>query len=235
MLERGRAVAGRQEPQWREQAHGPQHQVKPAASSEKQWERRAAHVTVKATSAAIVSGWVVELLGVWGAARAHGSVGNRRDPSAPPWSGQGRSYKPMAKSSVAQRESEGVVVPSMGVHQNAPGGKGPCFGHARATGTGAGMVRTAGPNHPTGIAPSDNVRRLERTLCVAAERQSRHRRHRLFQSPRGDALWESWRFGVSPSCMPYAKTIGKPDAGKSHVRFERGSVETGRLCAVPRH
>jgi hypothetical protein len=140
----------------------------------------------------------------------------------------------MATSSVAQRESEGVVVPSMGVHQHVPGGQGPCVGQAGATGTGAGMVRTAGPNHPTGIAPSDNLPRLEGTRCVAAERPSRHRGHRLFHRRRGDALWESWRFGVSPSGMPYAKTIGKPDAGTSHVRFERGSVETGRI-AVPRH
>ncbi len=126
MLERGRAVAGRQEPQRREQARGPQHEVKPAASSQKQCESRAAHLTVKARSAASVSGWAAGLPGVWGAARAQGPVGNRRDLSAPPWSRQGRSYKPMAKSSGAQRESEGVVVPMMGVQQNAPDGKDPC-------------------------------------------------------------------------------------------------------------
>jgi group II intron reverse transcriptase/maturase len=37
------------------------------------------------------------------------------------------------------------------------------------------------------------------------------------------------------SCLLHEKAIAKPDAGKSHVRFERGSVETGRLRAVPRH
>ncbi len=80
MLERGRAVAGHQEPQWREQARGPQHEVNPAASSEKQWESRAAHVTVKATSAARRSGnGAAGLPGVWGTARAHGSMRNRRD------------------------------------------------------------------------------------------------------------------------------------------------------------
>ena len=36
-------------------------------------------------------------------------------------------------------------------------------------------------------------------------------------------------------CLLSEKTTAKPDAGKSHVRFERGSVETGRLRAVPRH
>src|SRR5579859_928192 len=121
-----------------------------AASSQKQWERRAVHLTVKATSAADLRFVAAGLPGVWGVARAQGSVGNRRDPSAPLWSEQGRSYKPMAKSSVVQRESEGVVVPLMGVQDNAPGGKGPCFGRAGPDGTGAGMLRTTGANHPTG-------------------------------------------------------------------------------------
>ena len=38
-----------------------------------------------------------------------------------------RLYKPSAKSSGAQRESEGVVVVMIGVQSNAPGAKGPCF------------------------------------------------------------------------------------------------------------
>ncbi len=236
VLERGWAVAGRQEPQWREQARGPQHQVNPAASTEKQWERRAAHGTVKARSATYTSGnGVTGLPGVWGTARVHGLVGNRRDPSAPPWSGQGRSYKPMAKSSVAQRESEGVVVPSMGVQQNAPGGKGPCFGRARAEGTGQGMIRSTGSNHPAGRSSSAQVRRLERTLSVAAKRPSRRSRRVSNVIRSGDALRETRWSVVACSRMPHGKTIGKPDAGKSHVRFERGSVETGRLRATPRH
>jgi hypothetical protein len=38
-----------------------------------------------------------------------------------------RSYKPMVKSSGAQRESEGVVVVVIGVKLKAPGAKDPCF------------------------------------------------------------------------------------------------------------
>ena len=45
-----------------------------------------------------------------------------------------RSYKPMAKSSGGQRESEGAVVVMIGVQQNAPGAKGPCFDRACAAG-----------------------------------------------------------------------------------------------------
>jgi len=40
-----------------------------------------------------------------------------------------RSYKPMVKGSGAQRESEGVVVVRIGVQNNAPEAKGPCFDH----------------------------------------------------------------------------------------------------------
>jgi hypothetical protein len=45
-----------------------------------------------------------------------------------------RSYKPSAKSSGGQRESEGVVVVMIGVQKNAPGAKGPCFDHAGSGG-----------------------------------------------------------------------------------------------------
>ena len=41
-----------------------------------------------------------------------------------------RLHKPMAKASGAQRESEGVVVVRIGVQNNAPGAKDPCFDHA---------------------------------------------------------------------------------------------------------
>ncbi len=100
----------------------------------------------------------------------------------------------MAKSSGVQRESEGVAVPLMGMQQNVPGGKGPHFGHARATGTGAGMVRTAGPNHPGGREPIDHVRRLQRKLFVAAKRSPGRRFHVLFDRICGrDVLQEAWQ------------------------------------------
>ncbi|MCA1700835.1 MAG: hypothetical protein LC790_18795, partial [Actinobacteria bacterium] len=41
-----------------------------------------------------------------------------------------RSYKPKAKVSGGQRESEGVVLAGIGVQNNAPGAKGPCFDRA---------------------------------------------------------------------------------------------------------
>ena len=96
------AEAGRQEPLRREQERGPQHHVKPAASTEEQCGSRAQHVRVKATLAERKSGAATTAspAGVWGAARAQGSMRNRRDPSALPASGQGGAYKPMVKSRV---------------------------------------------------------------------------------------------------------------------------------------
>jgi hypothetical protein len=103
-------VRGRK-PRNGERTRGPQHQVKPAASTQLQPGGRADHVTAKATLGAREPKLASNSGGVWGAARVTGGVWNTRDPSARPWSWQGDSYKPMAKASTVQRESEGIVVP----------------------------------------------------------------------------------------------------------------------------
>src|SRR5688572_21199159 len=121
-----RKPARRREPCSGEQARGPQHEVKPAASTEKQPGSRADHVAAKATFEARAPERVSGPGGVWGAARVHGGVRNTRDPSALPSSRQSAPYKPKAKAAAAQRESEGVVVPVMAATNNAVGGKGPC-------------------------------------------------------------------------------------------------------------
>src|ERR1700746_2458824 len=114
--------------------------------------------------------------GVWGAACAHSLGWNRRDPSAWPASGEDQVYKPMVKSPGAQRESEGVVVPLIGVQHNAPGGKGPHFDHAGNEVTRQGMTGSARSSNPgrafpavlldsepaIGPASLPNVRRLQR-------------------------------------------------------------------------
>jgi RNA-directed DNA polymerase len=100
----------------------------------------------------------------------------------------------MVKSSGAQRESEGAVVPLIGVDENAPGGKGPRFGQACGGGKRKGMAETARPNSPDRRAPVDNVRRLQRKLWVAAKRQPGRRFHALYDRIyRGDVLWEAWK------------------------------------------
>src|SRR5438093_5510886 len=120
------AEAGRRKPLRREQERGPQHQVKPAASTDEQCGEPSQHVRAKAKFAVRKSeaAPAASPAGVEGAARAQGSVWNRRDPSARPASGQSDAYKLKAKSRRVQRESEGTVVPAKVVTNNATGGKG---------------------------------------------------------------------------------------------------------------
>jgi hypothetical protein len=194
--------AGCRKPLWREQARGPQHQVKPAASTDLPPESRAAHVTAKAMFCALQSGAVGAwgLGGVGGAARVQGGVWNTRGPSARPELGQTGSYKPKAKSSGAQRESEGIVVLLIAATNNAAGGKGPCGGSVDRAATCEGMTGKTGSNHPAGRLPGDKVRYL---------------RHRL-------GSWPSR--GRAAGTMPRSeRPLGKPCAGNPHARFERGS------------
>jgi len=199
------ARAGCRKPLRREQARGPQLNVKPAASTDLQPESRAAHVTAKAMFRALPSGVVGawSLGGVWGAARVQGEVRNTRDPSARPELGQAGSYKRNAKSSGGQRESEGIVVLSIAATNTAAGGKGPCGGHAGSADTHEGMTGKTGSNHPEGFTLLDQVRHPQRRLGVAAKR---------FREPSG----------VRTMRRP-ERPLGKPCAGNPHARFERGS------------
>ena len=192
--------AGRQEPARRreprsgEQARGPQHEVKPAASTEEQTGSRAAHVTAKATSDVRAPERTDGPGGVQGAARVQGEAWNTRDPSSQPPSRQGGSYKPKAKSSAAERESEGTVVVAMAATNNAVGAKGPCGGHVDGAGKREGMAAKSGPNDPGGRRPLDKVRQLQRRLCAAAKRQPGRRFHALYDHiGRSDVLTEAWR------------------------------------------
>jgi RNA-directed DNA polymerase len=113
-----------------------------------------------------------------------------------------RSYKPMVKSAGVQRESDGVVVPLIGVQHNAPGGKGPDFGHVGGVGKREGMAGFARSNNPDGSQPvvavdggpsAVKVRELQRRLWAAAKQSEGRRFHALFDRiHRGDVLWEAW-------------------------------------------
>jgi RNA-directed DNA polymerase len=107
----------------------------------------------------------------------------------------------MVKSSGGQRESEGVVVPVIGVQHNAPGGKDPRFDHAGNAGKRKGMAGTSRSNSPGGLQPvvlegqrsSGNVRQLQRRLWTAAKQSEERRFHALYDRVcRGDVLWEAW-------------------------------------------
>ena len=48
----------------------------------------------------------------------------------------------------------------------------------------------------------------------------------MLYTRRSDDLLEAWTPIIPEPRMMHAKTIGKPDAGNPHVRFERGPQET---------
>jgi len=110
----------------------------------------------------------------------------------------------MVKSSGGQRESDGVVVPLIGVQHNAPGGKGPNFDHVCEVGKREGMTKVSWSNHLDGPRPvvADDeplavspvkVRELQRTLWAAAKQSEGRRFHALYDRIcRGDVLWEAW-------------------------------------------
>ena len=190
------ARAGCQEPLRRKPARGPQHQVKPAASTDLQPESRAGHFAVKATSDAPRSGGVRAsgLGGVEGAARVQGDGRNTRGPSGRSGSRTSESYKPTVKASRAQRVSEGIVVASSPATNNAGGAKGPCGGPVERARTHEGMAGGSGPNHPDHRPVVDKVRQLQRRLWVAAKRSPERRFHALVDRIyRRDILWEAWR------------------------------------------
>ena len=93
-----------------------------------------------------------------------------------------------------------------------------------------GMV--ARPNHPI-----EKVRELQRKLFIVAKRKRERRFHVLCDRTwRSDDSPVAWKWVRGECCrelyvilkarMPHEKTIGKPDAGNPHVRFERGPQET---------
>jgi len=173
----------------RKQNRSPQHQVKPAASSDYQpkgaREGRAAHFTAKATDKRPQSGWTMDLPGALGAGCGESRVRDRRDPPRQPTSGGERSYKAKPKSTGAGRESEGLVVPEKAGEQTA-GGTEPCFGHARE-GVRHGSVAER-PKPPRG-----KVRELQRELWQCAKRSRTRRFHALYDRIyRSDVLWEAW-------------------------------------------
>ena len=190
------AQAECQKPLRREPARGPQHQVKPAASTDLQRGSRAAHFTVKATSRAPKSGEIRarDHSGVEGAARVEGEVRNTGDPSARPSLGQRASKRPTARANAVQRKSEGIVVPGMDAKKNASGGKGPCGGRIGGEGKREGMTgRKSRSNHP-GRGAVDQVLRLQSRLREAAKRHRGRRFHALYDRIwRSDVLREAWR------------------------------------------
>jgi RNA-directed DNA polymerase len=123
-----------------------------------------------------------------------GSSRNTRDPSAQPWSRLDGTNRPKAKGTIAQRKSDGVIVPTRAATNNAAGGKGHERGRVGEEGKRKGMTGSTGSNSPGRRRPSDNVRQLRRRLCAAAKRSPGRRFHALYDRMwRDDVLREAWK------------------------------------------
>ena len=149
--------------------------------------------------------------GVWVAARAHSLVRNRRDPSAWPSSGKDQGYKPMVKALGGQRESDGVVVPLIGVQHNAPGGKGPNFDHARGAGKHQGMTGVTRSNYSGKTSLGLAVMRLIRDGGLSSV--SRCSRRELFSSWSARAQGGSSAQAFAPTfsaASKIARSVGTP-------------------------
>jgi hypothetical protein len=81
---------------------------------------------------------------------------------------QSDSNKSTTKSSAAQRESEGLVVPMTIATKNAIRGKAPYFGHVRGEGKREGMA--IWPNFPGTRSRAVQVQQLQGELWVEAKR-----------------------------------------------------------------
>jgi hypothetical protein len=169
-------------------------------------------------TASASTGRVQDAYGVRRRARQHSLMRNRRDPSQRPTSGEGDSYKPMAKGSRVGRESEGFIV-LMTLAERSDEGRDPTLVMPVSGGKREGMV--ARPNHPI-----EKVRQLPCRLYIAAKCHQLGV-SMLYDQPGGATNRQRpANARILEACMPHAKTIGKPDAGNLHVRFERGPQET---------
>ena len=82
---------------------------------------RVIHAETKATDCILKPEGMQDTYGVRRRARSQSLIRNKRDPSWRPTSGEGGSYKPMAKGNRAGRESEGFIVPLTPVERSDEG------------------------------------------------------------------------------------------------------------------
>ncbi|MGH9207828.1 MAG: group II intron reverse transcriptase/maturase [Acidimicrobiales bacterium] len=155
----------------------------------------------------------------------------------------------MVKALGGQRESDGVVVPLIGVQHNAPGGKGPNFDHVREVGKREGMTGSARSNHPgrPRLVVADEeplvfspvkVRQLQRALWAAAKQSSGRRFHALYDRIcRGDVLWEAWervRANRGAAGVDRVTLVAVEDYGVDRMLRElRRDLQLGRYRPAP--
>jgi len=154
----------------------------------------------------------------------------------------------MVKALGGQRESEGVVVPLIGVRDTS-GGKGPCFDHAHEVGKREGMTGFARSNYPGGSQPAVaddgplrvspvKVQQLQRALWAAAKQSKGRRFHALFDRVcRDDVLGEAWervRKNKGAAGVDRVTLVAVEDYGVDRMLRElRRDLRTGRYRPAP--
>jgi RNA-directed DNA polymerase len=155
----------------------------------------------------------------------------------------------MVKALGGQRESDGVVVPLIGVQHNAPGGKGPNFDHAGEMGKREGMTGCARSNYPGRPRPAVadeeplaaspvKVRELQRTLWAAAKQSEGRRFHALYDRIcRDDVLREAWervRQNRGAAGVDRITLVAVEDYGVDRMLRElRRDLQSGRYRPAP--
>jgi len=167
---------------------------------------------------------ILDLLGVSGG----GTVGQRNAEQERPYlaakSGKDRAYKAgRLKSRGARRESEGFVVPEKAC-KTTGWREGTLLWSRRRGSKREDMPETA--NHPSEkarqlLGPAIGVCQVRTSPRGLGEGSD----NRHDNPVKGRIAWEGRRHA-----RHIRKIIVKPYAGKPHVRFERGLMETGQLC-----
>ena len=144
-----------------------------------------------------------------------------------------RSYKPVVKASGGQRESEGAIVVSIGVQNNASGAKGPHFDRACVRSERQDMAaHQLRPNHPGGRMPVDwsaSEMVFAATSRLVAQAQPRCRLweaakqpgcpvRRANQSWWGDSPRAARRYRVSVGCVaaPGRSSVSRVRENRTH-------------------
>ena len=139
-------------------------------------------------------------------------------------SGKDRAYKAgRLKSRGARRESEGFIVP-MKARITTCWREGTLLWSGRRRGKREGMPETANNSSVKArqlACPAIGVCQVRRKPDENGESSDNRR-----DAPMKGRLTS----GSGPHARHIKKIIVKPYAGKPHVRFERGFMETGQLC-----
>ena len=153
----------------------------------------------------VCTGGAQDTPGVGKRARSDGLVGNRRDPTRRPTSGEGGGYKPKAKCHRAGRESEGLVVPMMATTITSPEERSPALVVFANRGKCEGMPVRA--NNPL-----DKARKPDRGLSVVAERSTATGPAIVPSGPSRvtSSLWVAGAYGRAPR----ACATGRPSVSR---------------------